>query len=223
MAIVYTHTRLDTNEVFYVGISVGEKRAYSTKRTAPWRAIANKTEYRVDITHTDLVWEEACAIEKYLIDFYGRRDLGKGPLVNLTDGGDGRYGAVATQATRDKMSTTRKGLNTWQKQRYLDGLWNPVQTFTDEYRKKISNARKGKPNNWLGRKHSAESIQKMKEAKAGEKHNRYGVKLDSEVKGKMSESAKNRVKIECPHCHKLGDPGPMKYWHFDNCKKIKQK
>ena len=26
-------------------------------------------------------------------------------------------------------------------------------------------------------------------------------------------------KVECPHCGKIGGAGPMKRWHFDNCKK----
>ena len=26
-------------------------------------------------------------------------------------------------------------------------------------------------------------------------------------------------KVECPHCGKIGNSGPMKRWHFDHCKK----
>jgi len=172
MAIVYKHIRLDTNEVFYVGIGSNKKRAYSkAKRTKLWHNIVNKTDYTVEITHRDLIWEEACTIEKYLISFYGKKADETGTLVNLTDGGDGRCGSKPSQETKEKMSNSHKGLNTWQKERYLKGLWNPVQTYTDEYRKKLSDA------------------------------------------------AKKRVKIECPHCHKIGAPGPMKNRHFDNCRK----
>lgn len=28
----------------------------------------------------------------------------------------------------------------------------------------------------------------------------------------------NQPQIECPHCGKIGRLGPMKQWHFDNCK-----
>jgi hypothetical protein len=89
MAIVYQHRRNDTNEVFYVGIGRTEKRAYATNRTKFWKNIVKKAGYQVEITHRDIIWEEACSIEKYLIAFYGRRDLGQGTLVNLTDGGEG--------------------------------------------------------------------------------------------------------------------------------------
>lgn len=96
MAIVYRHRRLDTNEIFYVGIGKTEKRAYvKHQRNIIWHRITNKTDYKVEIMCQDLLWEEACDIEKYLIKYYGRRDLGLGTLVNLTDGGDGQLNGVS--------------------------------------------------------------------------------------------------------------------------------
>jgi len=90
MPIVYQHRRKDNHQVFYVGIGKSEKRAYNkTRRYKPWKDFVKNHDYYVEITHKDIIWEEACAIEKYLIAFYGRRDLGLGPLVNMTDGGDG--------------------------------------------------------------------------------------------------------------------------------------
>ena len=44
------------------------------------------------------------------------------------------------------------------------------------------------------------------------------VKRD-DVKQKLSEKAKTRIKIQCPYCEKTGDPGNMTKWHFDKCKK----
>ena len=116
MAIVYQHRRLDTNEVFYIGIGSNKKRAYSKyKRTKLWHNVVNKSGYTVEITHKDILWEEACVIEKYLVSFYGRKDLGLGSLVNLTDGGDGRFGAVISEETKLKMSRSHRGKNTWTK------------------------------------------------------------------------------------------------------------
>ena len=48
-------------------------------------------------------------LEIALIAHYGRRDLGLGTLVNLTDGGDGARGAVRTQETRSKISAAKLG------------------------------------------------------------------------------------------------------------------
>ena len=30
--------------------------------------------------------------------------------------------------------------------------------------------------------------------------------------------ARNKIKVTCPHCEKIGQLANMKRWHFDNCK-----
>ena len=90
MAVVYLHKRKDDNSVFYVGIGKTERRVNSKdSRNNHWKGIVNKYGYYAEVTHKDIIWEEALSIEKYLIEFYGRNDLGKGNLVNKTDGGEG--------------------------------------------------------------------------------------------------------------------------------------
>jgi hypothetical protein len=101
MAVVYRHIRLDKNEVFYVGIGKNEARAYSLQnRNTHWKNITNKTDYRVDILFDDLTWDEACKKENEFIEIWGRKDLGKGTLVNLTDGGEGKNGAKHSDETK---------------------------------------------------------------------------------------------------------------------------
>lgn len=46
-----------------------------------------------------------------------------------------------------------------------------------------------------------------------------GIIRSEETKKKLSERARQRTKKICPHCGKIGDPGNMVVWHFDNCKK----
>lgn len=110
-AYLYSHTRLDTNEVFYIGIGIikNYKRAYQCgkSRNIFWKNIVNKTKYEVKIIADNLNWQEACELEKKLIKQIGRKDLGLGTLVNLTDGGDGNVGM--TQETKDKISNSLKG------------------------------------------------------------------------------------------------------------------
>ena len=111
-AYVYTHTRLDTNEIFYVGIGTQDnyKRASrSHNRTNYWNNIVKKCGWKVDIVFDNLSWEDACKKEIELIKKYGRIDLGTGTLVNLTDGGDGSLGFKHSEKTKLKMSKTRKG------------------------------------------------------------------------------------------------------------------
>jgi hypothetical protein len=96
MAYVYTYTRLDKNEVFYVGIGSDSKykRAKNKSlRTDYFKKIINKSKCRLDIVFDNITWEEACQKEIKLISLYGRKDLGKGTLINFTDGGEGRKGS----------------------------------------------------------------------------------------------------------------------------------
>jgi hypothetical protein len=108
MAIVYRHRRLDTNEIFYIGIGRDIKRAFDKhKRNRHWLSINNNTTIDVEILKEDLSWEDAQELEIFLIEQYGRRDLGTGPLVNLTNGGDGLINP--SPEVRAKISIYSKG------------------------------------------------------------------------------------------------------------------
>jgi len=112
MAIVYQHRKNSDNTVFYVGIGKQEKRAYEKYgRGSHWDRVVTKYGYNVEITHRGINWEEAKSIEKYLISFYGRIDLGNGVLVNKTDGGDGTLNHITTQETRIKLGVSNKAPN----------------------------------------------------------------------------------------------------------------
>jgi hypothetical protein len=236
MAIVYKHIRLDTKEVFYIGIGTQKRRAYSQyKRSKHWHSVVNKAGHTVELLHEDIDWNTACEIEKELIKLHGRKDLGLGTLVNMTDGGDGRFGAKASEETKKKMSQSRKGLNTWTKghiptnetrqkiSNVLRERWkhNPKAPMTEEAKEKIRQSLTGRPGTWVGKRHSEESLEKMKLSHGrGEANKRYGQKNSADTIKKMSESAKNRTKIkaECPHCGKVGETNAMMRWHFDKCK-----
>jgi hypothetical protein len=112
MAVVYRHRRLDTNQIFYIGIGKSEKRAYSnTGRNYHWKNITKITKYSVDIIFTNISWEDACELESFLISEYGRRDLNSGSLVNMTDGGDGSIGRIIKESTKDIWKKQRFGKN----------------------------------------------------------------------------------------------------------------
>ena len=113
MALVYIHRRLDIKDdyenVFYVGIGKNEKRPYSRNyRNSYWKRLSSKYDYKVEITHNNILWEEACSIEKYLIGFYGRKDLKLGNLCNQTDGGTGGFGQFKNSDTLIKLSNSLK-------------------------------------------------------------------------------------------------------------------
>ena len=112
MAYVYRHVRLDTNQVFYIGIgsdSVHKRAKSKANRTRYWVNITAKTEYRVDILCDDLTWEEACDKEREFIALYGRVDMGTGTLVNLTNGGEGMNGILLKEETLVKFRQNKIG------------------------------------------------------------------------------------------------------------------
>jgi len=95
---VYIHFRTDTNEVFYVGMSlISEEgliysRAYRSafeKRKTAWHNYARICPYNVRIVKDNLTKEEAFKLEMKLIKKYGRKDLNTGTLINQCDGGAG--------------------------------------------------------------------------------------------------------------------------------------
>ena len=239
MAIVYKHIRLDTKEVFYIGIGTKKRRAYSQyKRSKHWHSVVKKAGHTVELLHEDIDWDTACEIEKELIKLHGRKDLGLGTLVNMTDGGDGRFGTTASDETKKKMSQSHIGLNMWSKgvkrpeelvkqiTQSVREYWkhNTKAPMTEETKERIRNSLTGRPGTWAGKTHSEESLEKMKRSHGrGEANKRYGQKNSADTIKKMSESAKNRTKIkaECPHCGKVGETNAMMRWHFDKCK-IKQ-
>lgn len=109
---VYRHRRLDTGKIFYIGLgsSKNYERAYSKIRTNWWKKVVNKYGYSVEILAYNLFKEEACELEIFLISLYGRRNLGTGCLVNMTDGGDGTPGRKDSKEVLDK----RRGKNHYQ-------------------------------------------------------------------------------------------------------------
>ena len=114
MAYVYLHTRLDNNQVFYVGIGSDSKGKYtrancSKRRGKFWKDFTKNIPYEVHILLDNLTWKEACEKEIELIIQYGRRDLGTGCLINLTTGGEGVNGYHHTEEALAKLSNNSKG------------------------------------------------------------------------------------------------------------------
>lgn len=177
MAYVYRHIRIDKNEPFYIGIGKTIKRAYSKKnRNIHWKRIVNKTEYQVDILFDNLSWEQAYEKEKEFISFYGRRNLGTGTLVNLTDGGEGTLNLKVSDLTKSKNSALHKGnkyrlghkISNEHKLKVIES--NKKRIWSDESKKKLSLAFKGKkiwndkPHPFLGKKLTEEHKTKIKKA-----------------------------------------------------------
>jgi hypothetical protein len=107
--VLYKHTRIDTGVVFYIGIGNPERPYIKWNRNEHWKNIINKTEYKIDILFDNLSILQACLLERLFILLYGRLDLGTGTLVNMTDGGDGSFGLIHLEETKEKISKSLRG------------------------------------------------------------------------------------------------------------------
>lgn len=101
---VYEYLREDLTP-YYVGKGKGDR----------WQGrhnVAVPPRDRVRFVATDLTEKEAFALEKQLISAYGRKDLGTGPLRNITSGGEG---ATPGPELRKRLSDIKKGKTPWNK------------------------------------------------------------------------------------------------------------
>jgi len=151
---VYAYIHKITGLPYYIGKGKNT-RAYDKHGaiTVP------KDKTKIIFLETGMTNVGACALERRMIRWYGRKDLGSGILLNRTDGGDGgagrKPGFRQPDKSKQKQSEKMKGR--------LVGSANPFygkthsqetinlykKLFTgiplsDEHRKNISNGLKGK-------------------------------------------------------------------------------
>jgi len=108
MYCLYIHKRKSDNEIFYIGIGNNKRPYIKGTRSNFWKNEVNKHDYNIEILTNNLTWENAQEAEIQLIKLYGRRDLGLGHLINLTDGGDGSPGTIVSDETKLKLSKILK-------------------------------------------------------------------------------------------------------------------
>jgi hypothetical protein len=227
MAYVYRHVRLDNNEVFYIGIGSDSKGKYTranakNNRNIHWTRVVSLTDIRVDIISDGWVtWKEACEMEKFWIGYYGRRDLGTGSLVNLTEGGDD-----APILLGERNGMYGKGYKLVGEK---NGMYN--KTHTEEARKAMSDSRAGKPNPHVQGDKNPSKREEVREKIRESKKRFISPMRRPEVVEKFKEA--HRLKREsgyvrkyesyreCPHCCKSGYGPNMSRYHFDNCKNKK--
>lgn len=89
---VYAHKKKTTGVIFYIGKGSADRAWSKSGRSKIWHNTVNKHGLIVEILECNLQEWWAFELEKNLIALYGRLTDKAGPLVNLTDGGEGMSG-----------------------------------------------------------------------------------------------------------------------------------
>jgi hypothetical protein len=159
----------------------------------------------------DISESEAFALETSLIAKHGRIDKGTGCLRNLTDGGEGPSGAIASPQTRARhveigkqrglpKGCTMAGRSHCEESKARSRESNRL-AWTPEKKAAHSEMMKALPTLHIPvhrTPHSAESIEKMRQSHLGRK-------ASEETRAKMRESAHRGIRESLTHC-KNGHP-----------------
>jgi hypothetical protein len=154
----------------------------------------NNIEPMIVILEKDLTEQEAWDLETRLIISLGRVDLKTGPLLNLTDGGEGPSGRTPWnkgKKTQDYMSPEARKKHT----EYLTGLKKP-----EGHGKKVAEALTGKPKLEDHKKKISESLKgniPWNKGKTGVQESwAKGKTFTEEHKKRLSESHKGKANTE---------------------------
>jgi len=179
-------------QIYYVYFYLRSKDSETAKAGTPYyvgkgkgyRAWTNHTNVKTPdegskilIFESNLTELQAYMIERYFINWFGRKLNGTGILHNKTKGGEGfsggpTKGVPKTQEHKDKISKAQKGKP--KKKEQIEKISKSLTGFkhTEEFCKKRSLIMMGNQNTPKGHKFSKDRNQKISKSLKGRKHSK---------------------------------------------------
>jgi hypothetical protein len=210
-------------EPFYVGKGKGNRLIDFNHRSGWCKSKLKSLNYKPIIIakRSKLSVLDAYIFEQRLINTIGRADLNKGPLTNMTDGGEGPINLIKTEQHKKNIAKAlmgkkysvirckniseglknlhRKSSHTKEtKQKIgLSKLGKKRLPFSDEWKENMSESHKGEKNHFYGKHHSKASLEKMSRKLKGRKGTFKNKKHTTETKQKMVNAwilRRNKIK-----------------------------
>lgn len=223
----YTYiTRLKNSDKFYVGRHESEKHPDKDKYcgSGKWvRGIQEKHLLTREVlefyeTHHELIDAETVLISEH-IGTPGCMNFNHSPVGFSTGSLNPSQSPERRLASKNAWSGSNNpsygGLSDEIKAKLSETFTGrPGRPHTEEAKRKISEKRKEF-------RYSDESKRKMSESRTGKPApcSFAGQKHTDATLQRMSESHKNRLRLQCPHCDKITAKNVYVRWHGDNCKK----
>lgn len=165
---VYAYLRTSDLTPYYIGKGQGDRAWVEHRNIKEGKGVwTPKDKLRIIIIEQNLSNVGACAIERRLIRWYGRKDLGTGILQNRTHGGDGglggsKKGRTCSDHRRKKLAEAGKGRThtAETKQKISKSHTGKIRApFSEEWRENMSKNHKGT----RGFSHSDETKKRLSE------------------------------------------------------------
>lgn len=237
---IYKTTCLINSKV-YIGMSTKDDENYLGSGSVIKSAIKKygKKNFKRDILEYCDTFEKLCEREIYWVEYY--KNLLKEDCYNVSSGGKGGNWKMWMSEDRiNEVLSNFKKASDLKKGKYSS--WNKGIKYSEDMIEKLSRAHKGKKQSkqtvekrvskLIGKKRNEEQKQNLskslkavysngfsKEHKMKLSQSRKGAIMPEETKQKLK---KEKVKVECPYCKKIGGYPVMKRYHFENCKLSKQ-